>query len=393
MTGRHPNRFGCFKWGYTLRPQEITIAELLKGAGYRTGHFGKWHLGSVEKGSPVNPGESGFDSWFSAPNFFDNDPILSAEGKAVKTEGESSLVTADAAIEFIRKSVSDQMPFFAVVWFGSPHLPHIALAEDRQLYSDQEVGLQHFYGEITAMDRAIGRLRETLTDLKVKQNTVFWYCSDNGALPGVGSSGGFRGNKGLVYEGGLLVPAVLEWPDKYPRHQVITTRGNTSDILPTLLEIAGVDYPSNRPLDGISLIDIVERKIEDRPSPMGFWDYPTTGIATPSLAWMEELWEFQNSMGKPPHPWKLRMDAGRVSRKYPLTRFPGHSAWLDGDWKLHRISDNWGDEVRYELYNLANDPYETNDVSSSETERVKSMLPILENWLRSVVRSLNGEDY
>ena len=74
MTGRHPNRFGCFKWGYTLRPQEITIAEALKTAGYVTGHFGKWHLGSVRKGSPVNPGASGFDEWFSSPNFFDNDP-------------------------------------------------------------------------------------------------------------------------------------------------------------------------------------------------------------------------------------------------------------------------------------------------------------------------------
>jgi len=64
MTGRHPNRFGCFKWGHTLRPQEITIAEALKTAGYVTGHFGKWHLGSVRKGSPVNPGASGFDEWF-----------------------------------------------------------------------------------------------------------------------------------------------------------------------------------------------------------------------------------------------------------------------------------------------------------------------------------------
>ncbi|MBN1589775.1 MAG: sulfatase-like hydrolase/transferase, partial [Pirellulales bacterium] len=77
MTGRHPNRFGCFRWGNTLRPQEITLAEALKTAGYTTGHFGKWHLGSVQRGSPVNPGASGFDRWFSAPNFFDNDPIMS----------------------------------------------------------------------------------------------------------------------------------------------------------------------------------------------------------------------------------------------------------------------------------------------------------------------------
>ncbi len=84
MTGRNPNRFGCFAWGRPLRPQEVTIAERLKDAGYVTGHFGKWHLGSVLKGSPVNPGNSGFDHWLSAFNFYDNDPVLSREGKVVE---------------------------------------------------------------------------------------------------------------------------------------------------------------------------------------------------------------------------------------------------------------------------------------------------------------------
>ncbi|MHC4744532.1 MAG: sulfatase-like hydrolase/transferase, partial [Planctomycetota bacterium] len=138
MTGRHPNRFGCFKWGHSLRPQEITIAEALKTAGYVTGHFGKWHLGSVCKGSPVNPGMSGFDEWFSAPNFFDNDPILSRQGKAVRTKGESSMVTVAAAVEFIRKHADSPNPYFCVVWFGSPHGPHQAIEQDRALYDDQE---------------------------------------------------------------------------------------------------------------------------------------------------------------------------------------------------------------------------------------------------------------
>ncbi len=90
MTGRHPNRMGVFKWGYPIRPQELTIAEVLRDAGYVTGHFGKWHLGSVRTASPVHPGHNGFDEWLSAPNFFDNDPILSHLGKAVQLNGESS---------------------------------------------------------------------------------------------------------------------------------------------------------------------------------------------------------------------------------------------------------------------------------------------------------------
>ncbi|MFH1923294.1 MAG: sulfatase-like hydrolase/transferase, partial [Planctomycetota bacterium] len=210
MTGRHPNRFGCFKWGNTLRPQEVTVAEALKQAGYTTGHFGKWHLGSVRSGSPVSPGASGFDEWLSSPNFFDNDPVLSDQGKAVQTEGESSMVTVDAALGFIRRSVVEKKPFFAVVWFGSPHGPHQAVEEDRLLYADQPKPLQHFYGEVTGMDRAFGKLRDEVGSLGIRENTVLWYCSDNGALPRVGSTGGHRGNKGQVYEGGLLVPAILE---------------------------------------------------------------------------------------------------------------------------------------------------------------------------------------
>src|SRR4051812_35328677 len=97
LTGRHPNRFGCFSWGHALRPQEVTLARALRQAGYATGHFGKWHLGSVQEGSPVNPGACGFGRWLSSPNFFDNDPVLSREGKAVPFRGESSAVTADAA--------------------------------------------------------------------------------------------------------------------------------------------------------------------------------------------------------------------------------------------------------------------------------------------------------
>jgi len=163
MTGRHPNRFGCFSWGHTLRPQENTLAEALRQVGYATGHFGKWHLGPVYKGSPVNPGQSGFDEWFSSPNFFDNDPILSREGTAIRTSGESSMITVNAALEFIDKYKDGDRPFFAYVCFGSPHSPHIAAEQFKALYPDQEEKLQNFYGEISGMDSAFGKLRDELS--------------------------------------------------------------------------------------------------------------------------------------------------------------------------------------------------------------------------------------
>lgn len=390
MTGRHPNRFGCFKWGYTLRPQEITIAEALKTAGYVTGHFGKWHLGSVCKGSPVNPGASGFDEWLSAPNFFDNDPILSAEGIAVQKKGESSMVTVDAAIEFIRKHADSTRPFLAVVWFGSPHNPHQAIERDRSIYKDQVEKLQHFYGEITGMDRAFGKLRRQIRELGIQENTILWYCSDNGGLPGVGSTGG-RANKGKIYEGGLRVPAILEWPALIRHTRITEVPCNTSDIYPTLLEIVGVKMQNQPPLDGISLVPLIKGKMDARPKPMGFWDHPTGGIGTPSKKLMSELLELQKSGREVDDPARLRLDAGRITKKYPEDSFPGHAAWLDWPWKLHRIETK--ERIKFELYNLAKDPQEKNNISAQKTERVGIMRDKLEQWQKSVVGSLNGEDY
>ncbi len=391
MTGRHPNRFGCFKWGHTLRPQEITIAEALKTAGYVTGHFGKWHLGSVRRGSPVNPGASGFDEWLSAPNFFDNDPILSREGVAVQTEGESSMVTVDAALEFIRKHAESPRPFLAVVWFGSPHSPHVAVEQDRALYADQEEKLQHFYGEITGMDRAFGKLREELRAPGIHENTILWYCSDNGGLRELGATGG-RGHKGQVYEGGLRVPAILDWPARIPGPRNTAVPCNTSDIYPTLLEIVGGRMDGQPPLDGLSLVPLLHGEMTVRPKPMGFWDHPTPGVRTPSVEWMSELLEAQRAGSEPSDTSRLRLDAADITQQHPEDTFPGHAAWLDWPWKLHRIHGKTGD-VGLELYNLAEDPGEEHDVVAQRPDRAGAMKSELEGWLASVVRSLNGEDY
>jgi len=391
MTGRHPNRFGCFKWGHTLRPQEITIADALKSAGYVTGHFGKWHLGSVRKGSPVNPGTSGFDEWLSAPNFFDNDPVLSREGAAIQTRGESSMVTVEAAIDFIRKHANTPQPLLAVVWFGSPHGPHQAIEKYRALYSGQPEELQHFYGEITGMDHAFGKLRNELRTLGIHQNTIFWYCSDNGGLRGIGATGG-RGHKAEIYEGGLRVPALLEWPARIPNPLATNVPCNTSDIYPTLLEIAGVQMENQPPLDGISLVPLINGTMNVRPKPMGFWDYPMGGVGTPSKKWMSELLQAQKTGNEVGDTTRLRLDAGKITTQYPEDSFPGHAAWLDWPWKLHRIHDKNG-QIKFELYNLAEDPQEKINLFDQQTGRAESMESELEDWQKSVIHSLNGLDY
>ena len=387
MTGRHPNRFGCFSWGRPLRPQEITIAERLREAGYATGHFGKWHLGSVLKGSPVNPGASGFDHWLSAFNFYDNDPVLSREGKAVEVEGESSIIAADAAIEFIREQSKQKKPFLAVVWFGSPHTPHRAAPEDLAHYENKKA---HWHGEITGLDRAVGKLRSALREDGIHENTLFWYTSDNGGLKQKSSGG--RGKKGSVYEGGLRVPAIIEWPARIRSPRVTRAPGNTADIYPTVMELLGIDTRRQPILDGISLVPVIDGKSDKRPKPMGFWSFKGGGIGTPSDRWMREELAAQEA-GKDYHDKsRLMLDAANIKSKHPHGNHSGHAAWLDWPWKLHKISGG-NKKSKLELYNLADDPLEKKNLAASHPERVKEMRSQLDTWLGSVIDSLNGKDY
>jgi len=125
LTGRHPNRYGTFSPNWSIRPKEITIAHILKEAGYTCGHFGKWHVGPVKSGSPTSPGAMGFDQWLSHDNFFEMNPILSRNGgPPERLQGEGSEVIIDETIRFIDTARQNKQPFLAVVWFGSPHEPY-----------------------------------------------------------------------------------------------------------------------------------------------------------------------------------------------------------------------------------------------------------------------------
>jgi arylsulfatase A-like enzyme len=393
LTGRTPNRMATFSWGHPIRPQETTLAQVLRAASYRTGHFGKWHLGSVQKDGTSTPGKCGFDEWVSAPNFFDLGPVLSDRGKATQFRGDSSDVTADLAVSFIRACAKQKQPFLAVVWFGSPHAPHKALPADSRPYADRPAAEREFLGEIAAMDRAFGRVRAEIKALGLTDDTILWYCSDNGALPKLGSSGDRRGNKGQVYEGGLLVPALLEWPARYPKPLVISEPCVTSDMYPTVLEWTRARAEQQPPLDGVSLAPLLDGRAAARAKPIGFWNHPTPGVGTPSEEWMDELLAEQAAGREPSDPKRLFSDAGKITTRYPLDKFPGHAAWLAGSWKLHRIERAKADPVKWELYDLTTDPKEARDLFASDPKRVEKMQKELTAWLESVVRSLNGEDY
>ena len=390
LTGRHPNRFGCFRWGYDLRPQEVTVAQTLKQAGYATGHFGKWHIGSVVSGSPVNPGAVGFDEWFSSPNYYENDPIFSHQGTAVQLKGESSVVTAELALDFISRQAEAGKPFFAAVWFGSPHKPHIAADEFRALYSDQGK-MADFYGEIAGIDHAVGLLRKGLEEKGLRENTLVWYCSDNGGL--FEESSGGRGKKGMIYEGGLRVPAMVEWPSRVAPGRIAAIPAVTSDIYPTLLEVTGIQIPRKPPLDGISLLPLLEGRASDvRHAPIGFWAYERPGKPNDDTL-METMLKHQTE-GTPfvPAPEELKPDAGEIKEIFDANDFAGRSAWLDWPWKLIRIRMATSSET-FELYNLEEDPMERENRYPADNGRAASMRTGMEEWMRSVIGSLNGEDY
>ncbi|HIA19885.1 MAG TPA: N-acetylgalactosamine-6-sulfatase, partial [Planctomycetaceae bacterium] len=137
ITGRHPNRYGTFTPNCSIRPEEIGIAQILSQAGYACGHFGKWHLGPVKAASPTNPGAFGFHQWLSHDNFFELNPVLSRNGgPPTRFAGESSEIIVTETIRFLKTARMQKKPFFAVVWFGSPHEPYSGLEKDLALYDN-----------------------------------------------------------------------------------------------------------------------------------------------------------------------------------------------------------------------------------------------------------------
>ncbi|RLA39356.1 MAG: N-acetylgalactosamine 6-sulfate sulfatase, partial [Gammaproteobacteria bacterium] len=253
MTGRHPVRTKVYSHGHYLRPQEITLAETLKAAGYVTGIFGKLHIGSVQPGSPCNPSAMGFDEWVVGLNFFDNDPYLSRNGKVEHRKGKGSVLLVDDTISFLEKHKDGDRPIFAVVWFPSPHLPHAEVPDGPSLYDDEKNA--GYFREITLLDQQFGRLRRTLKKLDLAENTILWYCSDNGGL--VKESSGGRKKKGSIYEGGLRVPAIVEWPAKELTGRTAVPV-NTYDMYPTLLAMVGVKVDNPHPLDGMDVSGVFD---------------------------------------------------------------------------------------------------------------------------------------
>ena len=384
LTGRNPSRTGVFSANVgILRPEEITIAELLQAEGYATGHFGKWHLGTLTAtGSDANRGRNGNTKEFNPPALHGYDAAFVTESKVPtfnpmikptkndgrfwdcttpqdstkpygtaywdinnkrvtdNLNGDDSRIIMDRVIPFIGEALENDKPFLSVVWFHTPHLPCVASPKHAAMYANHDLQMRNYAGCITAMDEQVGRLRTYLKSMGADENTMIWFCSDNGperVTPGTANT--FTDRKRSLHEGGVRVPALMVWPAKVQKPIVTDYACVTSDYFPTIVE--AVQIPQNKvknELDGTSLIPLISNKTVDADRSIGF-------MYSKQIAYHKDQ-------------YKLYMNKGK-----------------------------------YTLYDIVADPSEKNDLSSSNPKLLKRMQKEYKKWYNSCKESFEGAEY
>ncbi|MDE3742323.1 arylsulfatase [Maribacter polysaccharolyticus] len=301
MTGRYSLRTGIrdtYNGGAIMASNEVTIAELLKQADYKTGIFGKWHLGD---NYPSRPMDQGFDeslihlsggmgqvgdftTYFQGNRSY-FDPVLWHNGKQEAYDGYCSDIFANNAIDFIEKN--HQQPFFCYLSFNAPHTPLQVPDKYYQRYKDidpasgfeddprpfvemsekDKEDARKVYAMVSNIDDNIGSLLQKLEALNIADNTLVVIMTDNGPQQ-IRYVAGMRGRKGSVFRGGVRVPFYVRYPNKWKGNQNIETTTAHIDVLPTISEICNVKMPEDRKIDGVNLIPLIEKKKvkwEDRP--------------------------------------------------------------------------------------------------------------------------------
>jgi arylsulfatase A len=365
MTGRTPTRVGVRNWipensPMHLRQSEITIASLLKKAGYSTCHSGKWHLnGAFNKPTQPQPGDHGFDHWFSAQNnaapSHKNPNNFVRNGDAVGAlEGYSAHLVADEALRWLKSGRDAAKPFFLYVCFHEPHEPIASDEKYTKLYPSDDPTYSAHHGNVTQMDDAFGRLMRGLDELKLRDTTFVMFTSDNG--PAItprhphGSAGPLRDKKGSVYEGGIRVPGMIRWPGK-------TKAGSTSDepvcgvdFLPTICEITGIPVPADRKIDGASLLPVLSGSSIERKTPL-YWHF-NHAFNGPLVALRHGDWKILATLDKPAH----------VGTAITPER--------EAEFKAAQLKD-------FQLYNLASDIGEKHDLAADQPAKLSELRKLL----------------
>jgi len=384
MTGRYSLRTGIrdtYNGGATMAATEVTLAEMLKEAGYRTGIFGKWHLGD---NYPFRPMDQGFDesvvhlaggmgqvgdftTWFRGDRSY-FDPVLWQNGRQKSYEGYCSDIFAKEAISFIEEN--KEGPFFCYLSFNAPHTPLQVPGAYYNSYKDIDTAsgfegdtrpfetmsekdkedARRVYAMVSNIDDNVGKLMQTLEALELVENTVVIFMTDNGPQQ-VRYIAGMKGRKGSVYRGGVRVPFFLSYPAKFRGDRDINITAAHIDLLPTLAEICQAGLPSDVKIDGNSLVSLLqgkEKTFKDR-SLFFYW-----------------------------------------TRKYPERYF--NMALQRNTFKLVGHTDYNAPIHNFELFDIEKDPYEQKNLVKQHTGLAEELKSIMELWYHELITSENLVD-
>jgi len=358
MSGRYSTRTGVWHtiMGRSLMsPTEVTLAELFKAGGYRTGMFGKWHLGD---NFPCRPQDQGFDEAFyhggggvgQGPDYWGNDyfdDTYFRNGKPEKVAGYCTDVWFDNALEFIEKN--KDRPFFVYLSTNAPHGPYLVDEKYWKPYAEQGVPdtMAHFYGMITNIDENLGGLMSKLRTWGLEENTILIFMTDNGTAAGIGRrkngpgtwrgfNAGMRAGKGSEYDGGHRVPFFIRWPKgRIGGPRDVDQLTAHVDVLPTLADLCGLKRPDGPPLDGTSLAPLLRGEA-------GPWPDRTLFVHSQRI----------------PYPEKWRKCAVMTER-----------------WRLVGGA---------ELYDIEADPGQKNDVAAQHPAVVEQLRAAYDDWWKSL---------
>ncbi|MEZ6065475.1 MAG: arylsulfatase [Planctomycetaceae bacterium] len=362
MTGRYSTRTGVW---HTIQgrsfmdPAETTLAEVFAANGYRTGHFGKWHLGD---NAPLRPQDQGFEEVLmcggggvtQTPDWWGNDYFddvyRDESGRPEQFSGYCTDVWFREATRFIEESQQQQRPFFCYLPTNAPHGPYNVADEYADPYRQQGVprDMAKFYGMITNIDENVGRLLVTLDQRGLTNDTIVIFMTDNGTAAGVagrressdgwqGFNAGMRGQKGSQYDGGHRVPCFIRWPDgQLSGGRDIDVLAAHVDLLPTLAELCGLNFQPDRPLDGRSLVPVLRRTSRRR-------------LVGPTLFVHSQRIEFVQK-------WR-------------------NSAVMTQQWRL--VDGK-------QLYDMSSDPGQQQDIAGQHPDVVKRLTAAYEGWWESL---------
>lgn len=378
MTGRYSLRTGVrdtYNGGAIMSNNETTIAEILKEANYATGIFGKWHLGD---NYPFRPSEQGFDESLihlaggigqvgDFTNYFKGDtsyfdPILWKNNKQNQYEGYCSDIFAENAIEFIEKNKNNS--FFCYLSFNAPHTPLQVPEKYYNMYKDldPELGFnddlsdfrmnekdkkdaRKIYGMVTNIDDNVGKVINKLKELKIEEETIIIFMTDNGPQQ-IRYNSSMKGRKGTVYNGGIRVPFYIQYSEKFKESKVINKMSAHIDVLPTILELCNLNVPNDRKIDGQSLVPLINSKSTNDRFLFSYW-----------------------------------------TRRFP-EKYINMSIQND-NYKLVGNNDFDSKIEEFELYDLVEDPNENNNIISQNIETAISFKKEMDNSIDDLLKSKN----